>query len=132
MGPAGSRFQNEVQGRAGGTPAVRMRTINESWSAGVPPAFDRTAPGGVAIGRSRGYLPHLDMANFVQHIVFRLADSLPGEISKDIASLQRDDRVAAFDAALDAGHGKRDLASPEIATLVQTALLAFVTAADMP
>ena len=93
-------------------------------SAGVPPAFNPAATEGKVVCRSRGYLPHFDMPNLVQHIVFRLADSLPGEISDDIAKSRRD-RVVAFDAALDAGHGRRDLATQEVANLVQTALLAF-------
>jgi REP element-mobilizing transposase RayT len=77
------------------------------------------------IWRSRGYLPHLDAPNVVQHIVFRLTDSLPAEIRGDITTLQADDRVLAFDAALDHGHGKRDLAIPSVAALVQAALLSF-------
>lgn len=77
--------------------------------------------------RSRGYLPHLDAPNLVQHIVFRLADSLPGGLRTDIAGMRLADRVFAVDAALDQGHGKRDLAVPVVAALVQTALLTFDT-----
>jgi REP element-mobilizing transposase RayT len=95
------------------------------WSAGVPPAFDMVANEGRAIWRSRGYLPHFDAPNLVQHIVFRLADSLPAQIAKDIASERREDRVLAIDAALDRGYGRRDLARSSVATLVQTALLTF-------
>ena len=94
-------------------------------SAGVPLAFKREAADGDAIWRSRGYLPHFDMPNLVQHLVFRLADSLPAKISEDIARSRHDDHVVAFDAVLDAGHGSRDLARPEIASLVQTALIGF-------
>jgi len=77
------------------------------------------------VWRSRGYLPHLDASNLVQHIVFRLADSLPAGFRENIAELRHDDRVLGIDAALDQGHGKRDLAVPSVATLVQTALLNF-------
>ena len=93
-------------------------------SAGVA-ASDLAANEGKAIWRSRGYLPHFDAPNLVQHIVFRLADSLPAQIAKDIASERREDRVLATDAALDRGYGRRDLARSSVATLVQTALLTF-------
>ena len=89
------------------------------------PAFKRTAPDGDAIWRSRGYLPHFDTPDLVQHIVFRLADSHPVKISEDIARSRHDDHAIAFDAVLDAGHGRRDLARPEIGSLVQTALISF-------
>jgi REP element-mobilizing transposase RayT len=94
-------------------------------SAGVPPAFDLAANEGKAIRRSRGYLPHFDAPNLVQHIVFRLADSLPAQVAKDIARARRGDRVLATDEALDRGYGRRDLARSNVATLVQTALLAL-------
>ena len=94
-------------------------------TAGVPPASTLPAAGDHVIWRSRGYLPHLDAPNLVQHIVFRLADSLPTGIRQDVVELRHDDGVLAIDAALDQGHGKRDLALPSVATLVQTALLIF-------
>jgi putative transposase len=75
--------------------------------------------------RSRGYLPHLDVPDLVQHVVFRLADSLPAHLKNEIAKTPRDERVRKADAALDQGHGRRDLAIPEIAELTQTALLRF-------
>ena len=94
-------------------------------SAGVAPASDLAANEGKAIWRSRGYLPHFDAPNLIQHIVYRLADSLPAQIAKDIARAQRGDRVLAIDAALDRGYGRRDLARSSVATLAQTALLTF-------
>jgi REP element-mobilizing transposase RayT len=75
--------------------------------------------------RSRGYLPHCDAPHLVQHIIFRLADSLPAAIRDEIARKPKDDRVQAVDAALDQGHGRRDLAIPEVASLVQQTLLHF-------
>jgi len=75
--------------------------------------------------RSRGYLPHLDTADLVQHVVFRLADSLPTHLKNAIAKTPRDERVGKADAALGQGHGRRDLAIPEIAELTQRALLRF-------
>jgi REP element-mobilizing transposase RayT len=119
MCAASDRFRDAGRSSAGGTPAVPSR------SAGVPPAFDLAANEGKAIRRSRGYLPHFDGPNLVQHIVFRLADSLPAQTARDIAGAQRRDRVLAVDAALDSGYGRRDLARSSVAALVQTALLAF-------
>jgi putative DNA methylase len=75
--------------------------------------------------RSRGYLPHFDNSNLVQHVVCRLADSLPAVLQKELDKVRRHDRGHAIDAALDQGHGRRDLANPAVAELVQAALLAF-------
>jgi putative DNA methylase len=75
--------------------------------------------------RSRGYLPHLDAPDVVQHVVFRLADSLPARLHDNIANVPPEDRVLVIDATLDEGHGRRDLALPVIAELVQGALLNF-------
>jgi putative transposase len=75
--------------------------------------------------RSRGYLPHLDAPNLVQHVVFRLADSLPAHISEEIGKTPRDQRVDVGDAALDRGYGRRQLVVPAIGELVEHALLRF-------
>jgi REP element-mobilizing transposase RayT len=94
-------------------------------SAGVPQASALASIEAHARWRSRGYLPHVDGPNLVQHVIFRLADSLPAELQTQLAQARRDDRLLAIDAALDQGHGRRDLAIPAIAELVQTALLTF-------
>jgi REP element-mobilizing transposase RayT len=75
--------------------------------------------------RSRGYLPHLDVPNLVQHVVFRVADSLPAHLREELAKLPAVERVEAIEAALDSGHGRRDLALPEVGGLAQGALLRF-------
>jgi len=75
--------------------------------------------------RSRGYLPHLDAPELIQHVIFRLADSLPARIREEIAKISTSDRVQAVDALLDQGYGRRDLEICEIAELVQDALLRF-------
>jgi putative transposase len=93
-------------------------------TAGVPRALAEAANDGVVL-RTRGYLPHVDAPDLVQHIVFRLADSLPARVRADIAKLRGEDRPVAIDAALDAGHGGRELTRPDLAGLIQTALLAF-------
>ena len=49
-------------------------------SAGILPAS--AGAEGRVVWRSRGYLPHIDMPNLVQHVIIRLADSLPIEARK--------------------------------------------------
>src|SRR5262249_20321075 len=83
------------------------------------------APGvGKSTGwHSRGYLPHFDVANVVQSVTFRLADSLPSHllncVTDDLA------RRKMADVALDSGLGACALRDPSIAELVETALLHF-------
>src|SRR5437764_4041585 len=104
---------------------MRARANSIIRSAGVPPTSaskGRSAPAG---WRSRGYLPHFDGANLVQHVVFRLADSLPAELRVQLEQKRAGERVGTIDAALDQGHGRRDLANPAVAELVQNALLTF-------
>jgi len=63
--------------------------------------------------------------NLVQHVVFRLADSLPERIRAEVSRMPATRRVRAVDASLDQGYGRRDLAIPAIAEVVQQALLRF-------
>jgi putative transposase len=71
---------------------------------------------------SRGYLPHFDSPEAVQFITFRLADSLPAVIEH----LRRDDNVLQrLDQELDTGLGTCWLRQPEIASLIEGALLHF-------
>jgi len=94
-------------------------------TAGVPPAQTSETKAGHAGWRSRGYLPHLDAPDLVQHVVFRLADSLPAHIREKIGTIPATERVHAIEASLDQGYGRRDLAIPEVASLVQHALFQF-------
>ncbi len=72
---------------------------------------------------SRGYLPHFDSPETVQFVTFRLADSLPRGVVEALA--QRDVSVETLDGELDNGLGACWLRRPEIAALVQDALLHF-------
>src|SRR5438132_431772 len=56
---------------------------------------------------------------------FGLVDSLPARVKEEIAKVPPADRIQTVDASLDQGYGRRDLKIPEIARLVQDALLAF-------
>ena len=72
---------------------------------------------------SRGYLPHFDSPETIQFVTFRLADSLPRAVME--AQLGRDGAVLTIDQELDAGLGECWLRKPDIAALVQQALLHF-------
>jgi putative DNA methylase len=63
--------------------------------------------------------------DLVQHVVFRLADSLPERIRAEVSRMPATRRVQAVDASLDQGYGRRDLAIPAIAEVIQQALLRF-------
>jgi putative transposase len=69
---------------------------------------------------SRGYLPHFDSPENIQHIVFRTIGSLPKSVIDNPGSGR-----AEIDAALDRRDGPRPLADPRAAEIVQNALLHF-------
>ena len=84
---------------------------------------------------SRGYLPHFDSPHLIQHITYRLADSLPSAVLENMrdeaAAGGRDDeerktelrrRVEVY---LDAGHGSCVLKEPEVAACVVDTWLRF-------
>jgi REP element-mobilizing transposase RayT len=73
----------------------------------------------------RGYLPHLDAAELVQHVVFRLHGSLPPEALDRMKGVPAVDRRDAIDEELDRGSGPTWLADPDAAILVARALKRF-------
>ncbi|MCZ2341130.1 MAG: DUF1156 domain-containing protein [Bacteroidales bacterium] len=81
----------------------------------------------------RGYLPHWEAGEVPQAITFRSADSLPTAIlaswEKELQSLppaqMTSQRQRKISEALDQGHGECLLRNPEIATIVEHALLHF-------
>lgn len=74
---------------------------------------------------SRGYLPHRDDEGLLQHVVFRLADSLPAHVTEDLALLAKAEQRNRIDALLDHGLGERILERPEIASIVSRTLRHF-------
>ena len=78
---------------------------------------------------SRGYHPHFDSGDLVQSITFRLSDS----VSQELLRRWRDEAACGGGAELrkriaeyeDAGYGACHLRRPEIARMVQNALLHF-------
>lgn len=86
---------------------------------------------------SRGYLPHFDGRDFVQTVTFRLADAVPERVvdqwkeelqwieglpAMDAREVELRKRIAKYE---DAGHGKCFLRIPELADLVEGAMLHF-------
>ena len=82
---------------------------------------------------SRGVLPHFEGGSIPQAVTFRLADSLPrhrlDELSMELKRHSSADmnkaRCKQIEKLLDAGSGQAWLKQPEIAELVQSALLFF-------
>ncbi|HTG20496.1 MAG TPA: hypothetical protein VK681_10660 [Reyranella sp.] len=68
-------------------------------------------------------MPHFDSPETVQFVTFRLADSLPAAVAEALG--HREDNVHRIERELDAGLGACWLGKPEIASLVQDALLHF-------
>ncbi len=96
-----------------------------------PAIQENGAPG--PAWHSRGYLPHFESPGAAQHVTFHLADSLPARVIqrfeeelKFLPDERRDmERRKRIEACADAGHGSCVLAHPEIAAIVQAALLNF-------
>ena len=71
--------------------------------------------------RSRGYLPHCDERDLVQHIIFGLADAMPKSVPSHITDPWK--RAEWADHELDRDYGSRLLAKPQHAAEVQRCLL---------
>ena len=77
---------------------------------------------------SRSYLPHLDAPGLLQFISSRLADALPRDVLDRIVAETGDndsERLRRIEKYLDSGHGDCLLRQPDIATIIEDALLFF-------
>ena len=84
---------------------------------------------------SRGYLPHFDSPHVLQHITYRLADSLPHAVLEQMqaevtASAPDDENRKAelrqrIERYLDAGYGSCVLQAPEVAACIVDTWLHF-------
>ena len=98
-----------------------------------PPArLEPGAPGDGAPGwYSRGYLPHFDGRDVIQHVTMHLSDSLPARVLQQLESeisllpdgQQSVERRQRLHAWIDAGHGRCPLRDPEAAAMMQGVLL---------
>jgi REP element-mobilizing transposase RayT len=82
-------------------------------------------PGARTGWRSRGYLPHCDAVEAVQHVVFRLADALPPKTLAELERAPNTVRLEMAETTLDRGIGSCALRDPHVARLVQDSLLHF-------
>jgi type I restriction enzyme R subunit/putative DNA methylase len=89
-------------------------------------------PGG-GYWHSRGYLPHFESKEKLQHVSFHLADSLPKSVLEQLeeeyknlpSEKQAVEKRKIVEAWVDAGHGSCVLQESEIARMVQNTLLYF-------
>lgn len=128
MSEAGSHTTAGLARLQPGPPQAKLELGEPSNSAGLEPGEPSELK-----WTDRGYMPHVDGADIIQHVSYHLADSLPKEAlermqaeTKDLAPKLRDaekeKRIAAY---LDAGKGSCVLRVPEIAEMVQNAFLLF-------
>ena len=120
-----SSRRDEILKEMGLWPRWRLRQgdapLGGSGSAGDSPAAAPLVQG----VHSRGYLPHLKAEGGVYFVTFRLANSLPGDVSRQLETLTPEQRSSQIDEHLDAGYGEAWLAVPEIANALRNALLHF-------
>lgn len=91
------------------------------------------APGAPSRWHNRGYIPHFESSEAIQHVTFHLADSLPKEVVEQLrqevlalpAEKQDVEHRKRLEAWMDAGHGSCILRVPEIAEMVQDSLLYY-------
>jgi len=84
---------------------------------------------------SRGYLPYFDTSHVIQHITYRLADSLPHSVLEqmqvELREMIRDDDERktqlrrSIETYLDTGHGSCVLQEPEVAACIVDTWLRF-------
>lgn len=112
-----------------------MDDPNEQGSGRLKDGLDAAGKlrAGAQIWWDRDYLPHVESTDLVQHVCFRLEDSLPRHVVaqmeaelKSLPPMQRSpEQEKRVNAYLDAGHGSCILRDPFIAELVRTTLLHF-------
>lgn len=73
---------------------------------------------------SRGYLPHFDSPETIQHVVFRTVDSLPASVIGTLPDGAAE-RRREIDARLDRCEGSRPLDDPRAARIVEEAIRHF-------
>ena len=131
--PTGSRSDRaELERRVPrGTDLPKATDIPKATDA--PKVIDAPRASSATGWRSRGYLPHRDEIGLVQSITFRLADSLPQEklrqLEEVLASFptgkREIERRRQIETWLDAGIGCCALRHPQLAAVVENALLHF-------
>lgn len=105
---------------------AHVRAVTASLAAFHTPLSAEAAALGFRGWHSRGHLPHFDMPGTVQAVTFRLADSLPAHVVARLAAMEESPvKRKRREDWLDRGRGACWLRRPEIARLVEDALLHF-------
>ena len=110
--------------------------IGDSSSGNAYANWEIGVPVGVPVDNawhSRGYLPHFDGQDTIQHVTFHLADSLPEEtlarLQTEVEDLSEDERKRELTVRLqdwmDSGHGSCVLREPHIAAMMEGVLRFF-------
>ena len=130
--PSSPLWSERVSDRAGDASLEGGRL---ALPGGRKPAQWDGSSAGVAPSRPnhRTHLPHVEAGEVPQHVCFRLFDSLPREVRRQLTDRAgRGSKATAqgawrrdLDAALDVGQGACWLRRPDIAVLVRDALLHF-------
>ena len=130
--PSSPQRSERVSERAG---AASLEGGRLALPGGRKPAQWHGSRAGVAPSRPnhRTHLPHVEAGEVPQHVCFRLFDSLPREVRRQLTDRAgRRSKATAqgawrreLDAALDVGQGTCWLRRPDIAVLVRDALLHF-------
>ncbi len=123
-GNAGLRNPGNAGLRNPGNAGLRTRILSEDASA------EPRDPKG---WHSRGYLPHFDSNDVIQHVTFHLADSLPKDtvarLMAEIEQLDPDrqdiEKRRRLEALVDSGLGACWLRRSDCASVVQNSLLHF-------
>ena len=132
---APARPANHDTGRAGARRTVSLGMAgdkNDDYGT-LRSGLEEVGTSGAPFWWDRGYVPHIDSPLLIQHVCFRLADSLPTEVVAgmweelkatplSLRNAEMERRVIAY---LDAGHGSCWLREPELANLVQEAFICF-------
>lgn len=107
---------------------------NARLQPGTDATPERGAPRGDPRGwHSRGYIPHFESAEVIQHVTYHLADSLPAEVvarfEDELRAMPPEQKDFELRKRLqdwvDAGHGSCVLREPEVAEMVQASFLHF-------
>lgn len=105
---------------------AHVRAVTADLAASHTPLTPEAAALGFRGWHSRGYLPHFDMPGTVQAVTFRLADSLPAHVVARLTSMEDSPAKRKLrEEWLDRGRGACWLRRPELARLVEDALLHF-------
>ncbi len=128
-----SASREDILQELGLWPQWRRRDAPASGGAGDPPAalaaadaVNSPASRGLIQGvHARGYLPHVKAEGGQYFVTFRLVDSLPAGVLKQLATVPEKQRSKKVEEFLDAAHGECWLGKSNVAEVMRQTLLKF-------